>query len=278
MNKRILTLLIVTTVLLSNFNSTIAQDKDSIKKAKELFKERGNKDKLEGAIKKMQDMLGRDTIQAIAVLISHSYYLMGEYETDKKKKLATYEKGIKYGEIALGKIPAFAKARKANKKEADALPSLTKENIEALYWTAANIAKFAKFNSFAKKVSLKSRVRSLWDRVYELDPNYNYGGGYRFFGGYFALVPAITGDQDPVKAKEMFDKCIAVAPEYLDTKVLCAEAYCTHQQILDRELFKKLLKEVLEADINAYPEIKVENNIAKQKAKRLLEQEEELFE
>jgi hypothetical protein len=112
----------------------------------------------------------------------------------------------------------------------------------------------------------------------ELDPDYNYGGVYRFFGGYYALVPSITGEQDPVKSKEMFDKGVASAPYYLETKVLYAEAYCTHSKVKNVELFRQLLNEVINADISAYPDILPENENAKAKAKDLLAREKELFE
>ena len=260
------------------FQQSLNAQNTEIEKAKELFKERGSKDKLQENVKLMIEMVGRDTIQAVVNIISHTYYLLAEYETDKTKKLEIYENGLKYGEIALNKIPAFVLAKKEGKIENEALALITKDDMEALYWTAANLAKFAKYSAFTKKVSMKSRIRSMWDKIYTLDPNYYYAGGYRFFGGYYALVPAITGDQDPIKAKEMFDKCLEISPEYLETKVLFAEAYCTHAKIKDRELFKKLLHEVMNAELELYPDIIPENTIAQEKAKRLLDQENELFE
>jgi len=203
---------------------------------------------------------------------------MGEYTPDTDQKLSIHEKGMKAGENALNTVEKFAKAKKKKKEESEAVKTITKENIDALYWTAANQARWAKFASFTKKLSVKARIRYLWDRVYELDPNYFYGGAYRFFGGYFALVPTITGENDPVKAKENFDKAIAAAPEYIETKVLFAEAYCAHGKVKDRELFKKTLNEVIAFDISQHPDILAENKLAQEKAKKLLQQEAEFFE
>jgi hypothetical protein len=76
----------------------------------------------------------------------------------------------------------------------------------------------------------------------------------------------------------MFDKGVASAPHYLETKVLYAEAYCTHGKVKNTELFRQLLNEVLAADVSAYPEIQPENDNAKAKAKDLLAREKELFE
>ncbi len=180
--------------------------------------------------------------------------------------------------MAMNAIEGFVGTEVKKKEEEVGVKKVTKDNMDALYWTAANIARWAKFAPFVKKVVIKARVRYYWDRVFELDPNYNYGGAYRFFGGYFGLVPTITGENDPVKSKEMFDKGLEVAPSYLDTKVLYAEAYAAHGKVKDRELFNKLLDDVLNTDINQWPEIKPENWFAQQKAKKLKEQEAELFE
>lgn len=243
---------------------------------KELFSQRDDKNKLNECIRLLEEVISVQKDYESFVLLSRSYYLLGEYTDNTDEKLTIHDKGIQAGESALNTIEKFAEAKK--KKEDEAVKTITKENIDALYWLAANQARWAKFASFAKKLSVKARVRYLWDRVHELDPNYFYGGSNRFFGGYFALVPTITGENDPVKSKEYFDKAIAAAPQYLETKVLFAEAYCTHGKVKDRELFKKVLKEVLEFDISKYPDLIAENKLAKEKAKKLLAQEAELFE
>jgi len=80
-----------------------------------------------------------------------------------------------------------------------------------LYWAAAGLARWGKYAPFAKKVAARSKIRLYWDRVQEIDPMYFYGGAYRFFGGYYALVPPITGEQDVNKSREMFEKAVAAA-------------------------------------------------------------------
>ncbi|MBA3900758.1 MAG: hypothetical protein H0X62_11205 [Bacteroidetes bacterium] len=246
-------------------------------RALELFNQRQDKAKLEESIKVMEEILSNEKDYEMAVLLSRAYYVLAEHADNNPQRLEIYDKGVKAGELALNLVPQYAASFTSSKKEEDAVKSVTKEHIDAVYWTAANLARWAKFTSFTKKVSSKSRVKYLWDKVAELEPTYFYGGSYRFYGGYFALVPTITGEQDPHKAKENFDKAIAAAPEYLETKVLMAEAYCTHQKIKDRELFKKLINEVMSADLSAYPAIYAENLIAQGKAKKLLEEEKELF-
>jgi hypothetical protein len=245
-------------------------------KAKELFTQRDNKQSLEEAISIIEKQQEKD--YETLTFLSRAYYFLAEFSTTNEERLLVYDKGVKAGEEALNRVESFAKAKKKKKEEVEAVKTIDKDNIEGLYWTAANLARWAKFASFTQKLSVKARIRYLWDRVMELDPNYFYGGVYRFFGGYFALVPTITGENDPAKSKEMFDKCLTIAPEYLETKVLYAEAYCTHGKVKDAELFKKLLNEVVQYDISTHPDIKPENHFAQEKAKKLLSQQAELFE
>jgi hypothetical protein len=247
-------------------------------KAKELFSQRDNKEKLLEAIAVMENSLSKEKDYETMVLLSRAYYFLAEYEEDKEKKLEIYDKGTKAGESALNTVEGFAKAKKKKKAEAEAVKTIGNENIDALYWTAANLARWAKFASFTQKLSVKARIRYLWDRVMELDPKYFYGGVYRFFGGYYALVPTITGENDPNKSKEMFEKCLEIAPDYLETKVLYAEAYCTHPKVKDKALFQKYLNEVIAADVNVNADLVPENKVAVEKAKKLLAQEKELFE
>lgn len=272
MKKYILKLLAV----LGLFNNIGAQNSE-IDQIKAFFAERQNKEKLEECIKLCESSLAKEVNYDVAVYLSRSYYFKGEAEQDKNAKLDIYLKGVDAGEKALSKVKAYTDAMAVNKKEENAIKSITKADIEALYWVAANLARYAKFAPFGKKLAVKGRVRYLWDHVLETAPEFNYGGVYRFFGGYYALVPSITGEQDPVKSKEMFDKGVAVAPHYLETKVLYAEAYCTHAKVKNKELFNQLLDEVLAADISQWPDIYPENLNAQNKAKELKANQAELF-
>lgn len=245
---------------------------------KSLFAQRSQADKLNECIRIGEEELNKEVSREVAVYLARAYYFKGESEADKNVKLDIYLKGVAAGEKALSTVNSYNEAFAKTKKEEEAIKSLAKEDIEAMYWIAANLARYAKFAPFGKKLAVKGRVRYLWDYVLAIYPDFNYGGVYRFFGGYFALVPSITGEQDPVKSKEMFDKGVASAPYYLETKVLYAEAYCTHAKIKDQQLFTKLLEEVLAEDISKYPDILPENESAQKKAKDLLAQTQELFE
>lgn len=269
--KKITSLLLLIVFSLTGFANA------DLEKVQALFNQREDIAKIDEAITLCDTILAHGENDAVAILLAKMCYFKGGTLAEKSDKIPYYLKGVAAGELVLNKVAAYKTAMDAKDGEA-AMAALTDANLDALYWTAANLARYAKFTSFSKKLKVKNRVRYLWDRSLEINPDYNYGGAYRFFGGYYALVPSITGEQDPEKSKLMFDKAVSSSPEYLDTKVLYADAYCTHLQVKNITLFKKLLQEVIDTDITKYPAIMPENKSAQEEAKRLLAKQAELFE
>lgn len=240
-----------------------------------LWAERDNPEKAEKAIILLENQQKSQPLSTEEIVkLARLYYLLGEQTEEKSKRLERYDKTFQLCREALVKQLGLP----ANTKDEDIVKKAGKEHLPFLYWAAAGIARYGKHAPFSQKLKARPVIRLYWDRVYELQPDYFYGGGYRFFGGYYALVPAITGEQDVSKAKEMLDQAVQAAPNYLETKVLYAEAYAAHPKVKDKELFRRLLREVAQADPNANPEIAAENRLAQQKAKKLLAQEGEVFE
>lgn len=240
-----------------------------------LWAQRDEPEKAQAAIKLLEESLAQNPHQAPQVVrLARLYYLLGEQTDDKSLRLERYDRAFKAcrNELAhqLGLSPSA--------KDEEIVKKAQKEHLPLLYWCAASIARWGKHAPFRQKIQARSTIRLYWDRVMELDPTYFHGGAYRFFGGYYALVPAITGEQDVNKSKEMFEKCLAVAPHYLETKVIYAEAYAAHPKVRNTELFRKLLREVVQADPGNDPDYAAENRLAQRKARTLLGQETELFE
>jgi len=245
-----------------------------------LWQERDNPEKAKTAIDILEKELAQNPHQPGKVVqLSRLYYLVGESLPAKgpgsEQKLAYYDKAF---QICRNEL---AHQLNLSGKEVDdeaIVKAAMQDQIALLYWAAAGIARWGKHAPFAKKVAARSKIRLYWDRVMQLDPTYFHGGAYRFFGGYYALVPPITGEQDVNKSREMFEKAVVAAPYYLETKVLYAEAYAAHPKVRDRELFRKLLQEVLSVDPSQNSDCAAENRLAQKKAKDLLAQESEIFE
>ena len=73
-----------------------------------------------------------------------------------KKKY--WEMGTSYGEKAMATNSAFAKAMKNEGKVEDHLDKLGKREVGAMYWTAANLGKWAKNSGIATTLKYKNRI------------------------------------------------------------------------------------------------------------------------
>src|SRR5690606_6268268 len=132
-------------------------------------------------------------------------------------------------------------------------------------------------SGFGVLVGQKDNIKATMTRALELDPNFYHGGPHRYFGAFYAVAPGFAGG-DPEKSKEHYNKSLEIAPYFLGTKVLMAENLAT--RLDDEEMFDRLLKEVIEADITAAPpEIHPEMKIEQEKARELmtLKDEEDWF-
>ncbi|MCS7188646.1 MAG: TRAP transporter TatT component family protein [Bacteroidia bacterium] len=240
-----------------------------------LWSQRDNPEKAQEAIRLLEMQLKDNPHQPDKVVrLARLYYLWGEQTDEKSLRLERYNKAFKACRAEL----AHQLGLSEKAKDEEIVKRASKEHLPLLYWAAAALGRWAKHAPFTQKVQARSVVRMFWDRVMELHPEYFFGGAYRFFGGYYALVPAITGEQDVNKSREMFEKSLAAGPEYLETRVLYAEAYAAHPKVRNLELFRKLLQEVLQANPEVNPECAAENRLAQRKAQKLLAQETELFE
>jgi tetratricopeptide (TPR) repeat protein len=216
------------------------------------------------------------TVQVMSNL-THAYYFLadGFLRAKEKEYLSTMDRGVWWGERALaGASPEFAEKMANKAKFYEAIKVVPKEGIEAMYWYAACLGKWAKRTSFAVLLGQKDNIKATMERVLELDPEFFHGAAHRYFGAYYAIAPGFAGG-DPKKSEEHFQKSLEKAPYYLGTKVLIAEHLAT--KLDDEERFKKELQEVIDADPNATAGLEPESKIEQEKAKELLENIDEFF-
>lgn len=270
------------------FAQTLAQ-------AEEHWEKRINKNDLHKAIELMEKAVKtpstelseeerKERIAQTYEKLSRAYYFYADShirlesteEGDKDDEMmSVFEKGVTAAEKAIAlRAPEFAKivAEKPNKWQ-DSVGDVNTSAIPALYWYSTNLGKWALLEGIATILARKDDIKVTMEWILQNDPNFFYGAPYRYFGVYHTKVP--IGGGAPPKSKEAYEKSLAVAPNYLATKVLMAETYAV--LIGDRELFDKLLNEVVAADPNALPEIAAENQLEQQKAKGLLARGDDLF-
>lgn len=204
--------------------------------------------------------------------LSRAYYLVANYvETDPAKKDELFTKGLETGERALGLYPEFRRIYQETKDEKKAIQAVGIEGIDAIYWTGANLGKWAAEKSLLIRLGNKSKVEAYNQRVMDLDRNYFYGAADRFFGALPTRIPG--GDLN--LSKFHFEKSIEIAPNYFGTRTLMAEYYATKAQ--DRETFVKQLQYVINTPYDIIPEIAPENKYEQEYAKKLMERVDEFF-
>ncbi len=237
---------------------------------------RDDRAQLETAIAKWEEYLTHDPNNAdvLGMLARACYLLANGHITDNDEMLAWFDKGASYGERGMATNDAFRACVDGGAKDYKCLEHMGTGDMLSTYWVYANLGKWSATMGFTYIVKNKSKLKAIADWVHATDPNFFYGAGDRLLGTYYAKAPAaFGGDMD--LSMQHFDASLALAPDYLGTKVLMAQYYATKAQ--DQELFERLCNEVLAADPEVIPEIAPEQRLEQGNAQRLLDQVDDLF-
>jgi len=120
-----------------------------------------------------------------------------------------------------------------------------------------------------------SKVEQLILRSLELDETFYYAGPHLLAGAFYGSRTKLLGG-DPAKAKFHFERNLQLnGNKFLLTYVLFARTYAVNAQ--DRDLYEKLLNDVLAAPPDILPGQRLANEVAKRKAEKMLEMTDELF-
>jgi hypothetical protein len=156
------------------------------------------------------------------------------------------------------------------------IDTLKKNDIPYVFWAANAWIMWIIANADSVEAMLDlPKAKAIIDKIYELDSSYYYGAPHLFYGIYYSVLPDyIGGDLD--KAKKEFDEALKFSEDkLLMTKVYLAQYY--YKAKYDKKMFINTLKEVINADIEKYPEIRLLNTIAQKQAKDLLKKVNEFF-
>lgn len=228
------------------------------------------------------------------LLLSRSYanYAMGFLEwnmlkyrgVDETKRQQSedravkfYSKGKDYGINVLSRHGGF---KSALTKDLDtfkkSLRSFGRGSVPALFWTAMNWGSLINLKKDSPiAIAEFPKVEAIMQRVLELDEFYFYGSPHLFMGFSFGSRPAMFGG-DMKKSKDHFEKGVnAYKRKFLLGLVFYAQGYCVQAQ--DHELYKTLLNEVLTTDAAVLPEQRLANELAKLRAKWMLDNESKVF-
>lgn len=201
-------------------------------------------------------------------------FLEGE---DKERALLMYDRGRMYGMRALGlSIPELLIDDLTFNEFKSLLTKLKRKDLPAAYWTATAWASRINLDLTSPKALRESpRATSLMQWVMDSEPHYYFSGPLWFFGTYYSSLPPIMGGNIE-RAKGFFEQAMyADGNRFLWGKLLYAKKYSV--QALDRELFEKLLNEIIAGANDEPEELRLLNRIASIKAEELLKNIDEIF-
>jgi tetratricopeptide (TPR) repeat protein len=208
----------------------------------------------------------------------YNAYGMAFAEDDSVERARVfYARGKEYGLRILEKNTGFKEAwDKDDEAFKRALNRFSKDDVPAIFWTASNW--FSYINISRTEIAALadiSKAAAMMEFVMSKDPSYYYGGAYLFLGAIEGTTPEMLGGK-PEKAKEYFEKCLALnRNKFLLADLYYAKTYAV--QVQNQELFESLLKKIDDTSIDVLPEARLTNAIAKQKAKLLRAQMNNLF-
>ncbi len=198
-------------------------------------------------------------------------------DTDPERASRLYLRGRDFAERLLILSGAPENLTRQNPEEfKQSVQALNADHRNGLFWMSQCWASWLMLNlDDLQAFVAMPKVETAMQRMLELDASYHYAGPHLFFGVFYGGRPKMLGG-NPDKARQHFDLCLKlVERKYLIAQLLYAKIYAV--QVQDRELFKKLLNEVLEAPADILPEQRLANAVAKMKAQTLLETADELF-
>ena len=222
----------------------------------------------------LQDSPSSDLLRGAAVL--NSSYATA-FVVDKERQKAFALKALNYAERAACKDKAdLCAVREQTFDEfGQHVEELTVRDLEAAYILATCWATYIQTHSDDwGAVAQLSYVKTLMERVLELDETYEDGAPHMYMGVFETLFPPAMGGK-PEKGRTHFERAIELSNhKNLYAKVLLAESYA--RLVYNQELHDRLVEEVLEADPKA-GDLTLQNYLAKELAKELKEDAEDYF-
>jgi hypothetical protein len=210
---------------------------------------------------------------------AQAYYgLAYGFNEDSRSERASsfYLRGKQHGLIALELSGAENLADSTIADFEKQVSQLDQGDVAALFWTASCWAKWIDMHrDDTEAIAQLARATTLMQRVLELDETFYYGGAHMYFGVYYgSRSPMLGGDFK--KSAWHFDR----AREITDGKLLIPDllqAQYLDRQKQDQESFHRRLTAIVDAPDDLMPELGLQNAIAVQKARMLLDKENEWF-
>ena len=235
------------------------------------------------SIKKANYILGlayeeQSSNAEIIKLYSKTLFFQGMFlENDKNKKDSLFYKGSEIAREAVLNNESFIllldnAIGDSSFKVLSALSDASMDLVPAMYWWATNKLWYLNNKPAIERINHRELLEIIMHRIISLDPNYHYGGAYRFFGVFYSRIPGVEISQ----SKTYFEKAISSNENYFGNKVQMSEFF--YQKSENKPSFLTQLQQVINLDTSIYLEMMPENIYYQKRAKNLLNQQDTLFE
>ncbi len=194
-----------------------------------------------------------------------------------RRAVLHYMRGRTYGFMLLD----FEKLRDAAlagdlTRTRELLRNTDKEDVPGLFWSAYGwISAINLSQDNPDMVAALPIVEAIINRVIALDPDYMGGLPHIMMGVYHASRPPMFGGK-PEEARKHFE--IAMKRHgnaNLLAPFMFGRFYAPHSQ--DRALFNKMMAQVLDAKVEDYPDMRLNNEVARQRARFWTANADEIF-
>jgi len=193
----------------------------------------------------------------------------------RQRTTGLYMRCMSYGLKLLG--PSWEQAMKGDLAAfREKVAHAEREDVEGMLFTALGLASAININrDNLDMVADLPRAKMMLERIVALDEKFNNAWAHTALGLLYSSQGAAVGG-DPPKGRVHFDRAIALTSgKYLMPKVLKAHTYAVITN--DRKLFHDTLLEVLKTSPSIWPEQRLANELAHQRAQRYLAHEADLF-
>ncbi|VAW70353.1 hypothetical protein MNBD_GAMMA10-689 [hydrothermal vent metagenome] len=156
------------------------------------------------------------------------------------------------------------------------LARLDDDDVASLFWAASNWAKWIDHNrSKAEAIADLPRAVMLMQRVIELDDSFFMGGPHIFFAVYYGSRSPMLGGNYTL-SEQHFEQAKSINKQQLLLVDLLQAQYLDRQQFKQKK-FHQRLTNITKKDTTAYIDMALINQIAKEKAHKLLKKEAQWF-
>lgn len=226
----------------------------------------------------------REALAQVYARLSRACWWLGDWHYSEdfndspdraERQLHWYSRGLEHAQtsLALGN-DAWNRAIEREDPIREAVVHLRQSDVEAAYWFAVNISRWALATDVAAVLRYNLDIFALMSRIRDLDSSFFHGAPYRYFGAYYTRLPFGSPNLDG--ARESFEQAIERYPEYLDARYLFVADWARTTN--NREIAEEHLRFIVEFDLDNSPEeIRPENEATQRKAQRMLEEIDRYF-